>query len=174
MSRNDFYQELKEKRAEQLFWREFDHELSRILAEKKEGVNQDEFFDSEINKEISTYKRPKTFVIENDDKHHTKLWDSMIKDTTYYFDAPIADDKIEIKKKLQFRYDSLFATSWSAPLTNRRELVLWACHQKNNYMKEHGNEAAVHPCQYPDLIERFGPNYESLKGKLGYLKGLFD
>ena len=174
MSRNELYNELKEARREQLFWREFDKEVANQIAMKKEGKVESDGYHPDKCKYIKPYQRPEAFTVENDDKHHTKLWDSMLKDCAFYFDNPNATDKVATKKKLQFRYDSLFSSSWRAPLNNRHDLLLWACQQRNSYMAENGNEGAEEHCEYQTLLSKYGPDYEPLKDKIGYLRGLFE
>ena len=172
MNKEQFYNELKRKRAELLFQREFDNELARILAEKKEGTYTKTNFDPEYMKEIDGYQRPKPFTIEHDDKYKSRMWETCLKDCTFYFDNPKGSEKTEMKKKLQFRYDSLFPDYWKAPLDNRRKLVMWACEQKNNYMKEKENENGIEECNYNVLLQKYGPNYDALEEKLGHIKGL--
>ena len=174
MNKNEFYKELKNRRSDQLFWRSFDDELSKVLASKREGTYDNNNFREGKYPEIKPYMRPVDFTIENDDKFNTKLWGSFLKDAAFYYDHPFAQDKANIKSKIQLRYDSLFSSSWRAPINNRRELLIWACNNKNNYMAEKGNEAAIEPCEYNTLVDKYGPDYESLKEKVGYVKGLFD
>ncbi|CAI2382451.1 unnamed protein product [Moneuplotes crassus] len=174
MNKNEFYKELKEKRAEQLFWKNFNEELENVLASKKAGTFETSNYREGKYPEIPPYQRPKDFVIENDDKYNTKLWGSFLKDSAFYYDNPHAQDKVDIKSKIQLRYDSLFSSSWTAPLNSRKDLLLWACEQKNQYMAENENDAPNEVCEFNQLVEKYGPNYEPLKEKVGYMKGLFD
>ena len=41
-------------------------------------------------------------------------------------------------------------------------------------MTKNGNGDNLEECNYGTLIEKYGPNYEPLKDKLGYIKGLFE
>ena len=174
MNKNEFYKQLKAQRAEQLFWRAFDDELSGIIAAKKSGTFVESNFREGEYKEIKPLQRPVEFTVEKDDKYNTKLWASLMKDCAFYYDTPFANDKVEIKNKLQLRYDSLFSEQWKAPLNNRRELLLWACEQRNNYMTEKGNEEGLDVCGFNTLVDKYGPNYDPLKEKAGFLKGLLD
>ena len=174
MNKNEFYNKLKQKRADQVFWKSFDEELSKIISAKKAGTYEESNIRHDQYKEIKPFYRPKEFTVENDDKFHTKLWSSFLKDCAFYFDSPLAEDKVELKNKIQFRYDSLFSSSWRAPINNRRELLLWACNQRNTYMTEKGNEGGVEECEFNSLVEKYGPDYEPLNDKLGFIKGLFD
>ena len=174
MSRDTFYDELKRKRTEELYQKEFDEELARILASKKAGTDTPSYFDSDYMKEIDDYERPASYKIEDDDKHHTKGWNALLTDCAFYYDHPSVEDKLSTKNKLQLRYDSLFASSWRPPLSNRHDLLLWACTQKNEAMDATENPAERDTCEYSTLVTRYGPNYAPIKEKLGYMKGLFD
>ena len=80
-------------------------------------------------------------------------------------------------RTLQHRYDELFADSWRAPVQSRRDLVLWACAQKNAYLEEKGVEGddLLEDCaNYNGLLRKYGPDYSTLKAKLGHVRGLFD
>ena len=76
MSRNDFYKEIKERREELYFKKEFEKELANIIAKKREGVEENLGFDPSYMKEIPAYETPKQFAVDGDDKFKTKLWDS--------------------------------------------------------------------------------------------------
>ncbi len=174
MNRNEFYKELKEKRSEQLFWRNFDDELEKTLAAKRAGSLQESNYREGEYNEVAQYQSPKEFTIDNDDKYKTKLWNSLLKDCAFYYDSPTCEDKVEVKNKIQLRYDSLFSSSWRAPLKTRKDLLVWACQQKNEYMTENGNEGGLDTCEFNNLVEKYGPNYDQLKEKVGFMKGLFD
>ena len=104
MSKNDFYNMLKEKRTEHLYQKEYEEELARILAEKRAGKFEKNKFDPETMKEIPPYERPKPYSVENDDQYNTLLWNSMLRDSAFYFDNPNPAQKLKIKNRLQFRY----------------------------------------------------------------------
>ena len=36
------------------------------------------------------------------------MWRAMMKDCAFYYDAPTIDEEVDMKKKLQRKYDSLF------------------------------------------------------------------
>ena len=61
-------------------------------------------------------------------------------------------------------------------MQSRKDLVLWACESQNQYMDEmSAPESMKMNCnQYQGLLDKYGPNYTSLKEKLGYVRGLFD
>jgi hypothetical protein len=62
------------------------------------------------------------------------------------------------------------------PLQSRRDLVLWTCAAKNAYLTErNASESLLEDCSnYNQLLKRYGPDYDSLKPKLGYVRGLFE
>ena len=78
--------------------------------------------------------------------------------------------------KLQHRYDDLLPEGWSAPLQSRRDLITWACENRNSYLQErNAPEGLIEECQnYTQLLKKYGPDYDALKPKLGYVRGLFD
>ena len=41
-------------------------------------------------------------------------------------------------------------------------------------MNNKGNDNEIENCNYKSIIERYGPDYEGLKVKLGWTRGLFD
>jgi len=96
-----------------------------------------------------------------------------MRDSAYYFDRPTLDQEIKMKKTLQSKYDDLFREGWMPPLQSRGDLVSWVCMQQNAYMQERDAPAKQWDCENPRaLIEQFGPNYDSVKAKLGYIKGI--
>ena len=166
---------MKRRRADELFMREFNEQYAKFISLKKEGKLIDEKFDSELMNEILPLEAPKDFIIENDDKFQSQKWDSLMKDCAFYYDIPTSEDKREIKKKLQFRYDSLFSSAWRAHINSRHDLMLWACKQRNEYLNQHEDIEKVQGCEdVTSLIDKYGPDYSSLKEKLGSFKGLFE
>jgi hypothetical protein len=81
-----------------------------------------------------------------------------------------------MKFKLQHRYDDLFADPWAPPLQSRKDLVTWTCEKRNEYLTERAApESLLEDCKnYAALLRNYGPNYDSLNGKLGHVRGLFD
>ena len=77
---------------------------------------------------------------------------------------------------LQRRYDDLFADSWNPPLQSRRDLLTWVCEKRNGYLSEKdAPEDLLEDCEnYGGLLRKYGPDYDSLKAKLGHVRGLFD
>jgi hypothetical protein len=70
----------------------------------------------------------------------------------------------------------LFAESWNAPLQSRRDLLTWVCEKRNAYLSErNAPEELQEDCQnYSALVNKYGPDYDALKAKLGHVRGLFD
>ena len=103
------------------------------------------------------------------------MWQALMKDCGYYFDVPNLDDELEMRLKLQRKYDGLFKPGWHPPLTSRRDLMTWACNQYNTAQLEANPDHQSFDCEnYRALISIFGPDYNRLKPKLGYIRGLFD
>ena len=80
-----------------------------------------------------------------------------------------------MKKLIQRKYDHLFQPGWRPALQSRRDLVTWACNQYNQKLEAQSDSSDLIDCQnYQALLFEFGPNYDSLKKKLGHVRGLFD
>lgn len=81
-----------------------------------------------------------------------------------------------MRNTLQGKYDALFQPGWRPPLQSRRDLLTWACGQYNNMIneKELGERNLAECENYGALVGAFGPDYDRLRPKLGYMKGLFD
>ena len=97
-----------------------------------------------------------------------------MKDATFYLDNPELKDEISMRQKLQYRYDSLFTTTMRPPLQSRRDLVNWTCQAQNAWMQEkEAPEKLMMDCtNYNKLLTTYGPDYTTIKKKLGFLKGL--
>jgi len=99
-----------------------------------------------------------------------------MKDAAFFFDYPTIQEQRETKFQLQHRYDDLFADSWRPPVQSRRDLLTWTCQQRNSYLSErNAAEALLDDCEnYAGLLRKYGPDYSSLKSKLGHVRGLFE
>ena len=133
-------------------------------------------FDYYMNPPIRKLRR---FTIEGDDANKTKMWESFMVDCAHYYDKPTLTQEKQMKKDLQYKYDHLFANGIYPRLQSRRDLVTWACYSwqdaKKARVPEEEQEAINDRCEeYTRLIDQYGPNYTTLKQKLGYIKGLFD
>ena len=157
-----------------LFDAEFQAEVQRQLAVKRSGATLAEQLGVEKQASVTERKR---FTIANDDANQTLMWRALMKDCAFYYDAPTIEDEVAMKKKLQFKYDSLLQPGWVPALTSRRDLLTWGCNQYNQSVqqREDFSEDQLAPCDnYQALLFEFGPNYDRLKAKLGHIKGLFD
>lgn len=163
-----------------IFERDFVHAFNKYLGEKREGANMT----YAQKKDWKEYRltpafesQIKAFTVEGDDtKLHKAKWTSFLKDAAFYYDLPTLHEQREMRFKLQNRYDDLFADQWRAPLASRRDLITWVCESRNSYLKEReANEDLLEDCQnYSSLLRKYGPNYDSLKNKLGHVRGLFE
>ena len=100
-----------------------------------------------------------------------------MKDCAFYFDKPSLQEESSMKKTLLTKYDDLFPGVAMRPtLQSRMDLMNWACSAQNSWMDSKGAPAeSVMDCSKPQaLLDKFGPDYSSLKAKIGHIKGLFD
>ena len=82
-----------------------------------------------------------------------------------------------MKRTLQTKYDDLFPGVAMRPtLQSRKDLVDWACAAQNSFMqaKEAPEDRLMDCSRYQGLLDQYGPDYSSLKGRLGGIRGLFD
>jgi hypothetical protein len=84
-----------------------------------------------------------------------------------------------MKRDLQYKYEDLFENGIFPELHNRHQLVTWACKSweetKKGTVPEDQRDAINDRCEdYGRLLSTYGPDYSSLKKKLGYVRGLFD
>jgi len=54
--------------------------------------------------------------------------------------------------------------------------VTWACESQNRFLTERNvsEDRLLNCTNYDALLQKYGPNYDNLKAKLGYVAGLFD
>ena len=99
-----------------------------------------------------------------------------MRDSALYYDNPTIEDERNIKRKLQKRYDGLFEAQWNPRLRSRRDLLTWSCLEKNKAMEaKSAPETNLDDCEnYSQLLQRYGPNVEHLKDKIGYLRGILE
>uniref|UniRef100_A0A7S3IYN0 Uncharacterized protein n=1 Tax=Strombidium inclinatum TaxID=197538 RepID=A0A7S3IYN0_9SPIT len=101
----------------------------------------------------------------------------MLTASAYYFDHPTLDQEVKMKHTLQTEFDHVLPSGWRPPLQSRRDLLVWSCNHYTNHLKDEGRLAEdAFTCEdnYATLLKTFGPNYEALKSKVGYIKGIFD
>jgi len=117
------------------------------------------------------------FKVENDNKFKSKKWEALMSDCAFYLDKPDLHDESVMKKTLMTKYDDLFLGKAMKPtLQSRKDLINWACLNQNNYMaaKSAPEEHIMDCTRYQNLLDTYGPDYSTLKAKVGYLQGLFD
>jgi hypothetical protein len=73
-------------------------------------------------------------------------------------------------RNVKQHYDELFAGPWRPPMQSRKDLLLWACEQRNQALAETHEPLN---CTYNALMQDFGPNLDSLRDKLGGVRGLW-
>ena len=155
-----------------LFEAEFQKEVDRQIANKQAtagapvavrlGIKHDD-------------PRPnQRFIIAGDDEDQTLMWRSFLKTCAFYYDVPSVQDENLMRTTLQSKYDSILQPGWRAPLTTRRDLLTWACGQLNTNLEIKEIETRVDCENYNHLLSNFGPDYDKLRPKLGYIRGLFD
>ena len=61
-------------------------------------------------------------------------------------------------------------------LQSRKDLMMWACTAQNAYManKEAPQDKMMDCNRYGALLDKYGPNYDSIRAKVGHIRGLFD
>ena len=111
--------------------------------------------------------------MKEDDEQKSKKWDALLTDCAFYFDSPSIKQEVAMKKTLQLKYDDLLKVGWRPALQTRRDLIDWACHSHNKYQEEKGVELTNNCESSSYLIAKYGPEYDGLKEKLGFVKGLF-
>jgi len=115
--------------------------------------------------------------VEGDNKFRTKKWDALMGDCAFYFDKPSIKEESHMKKTLMTKYDDLFpGVAMKPTLQSRRDLMNWACTAQNAYMvKKEAPEQDIIDCtRYQSLLDKYGPDYTSLKTRVGHIRGLFD
>ena len=100
-------------------------------------------------------------------------WRALLEDCAFYFDEPTIKQETKMRKTLQLKYDDLFTASWRPALQSRGDLVEWACLRQNAWIEEKGAEGQMDCSNVQGLIDEFGPDYSSVRAKLGFVKGLF-
>lgn len=150
--------------------------MQRQLEQAKAdaGKHYAEKVDHDKYVKVAEAKKPQKFVIEGDEPTlQPKMWASAMRDASYYFDQPSIEQEAKMKKTLQAKYDDIFGEDWYPQMTNRTDLVSWVCLRQNKFMQANDAADKMWNCENPKaLLEQFGPNYEVVKAKLGYVRGL--
>lgn len=120
---------------------------------------------------------PVMFKVAGDNKFKSKKWDALMSDCAFYFDKPTLKDESSMKKTLMTKYDDLFVgTAMKPTLQSRKDLLGWACTAQNSWMtaKDAPEQHMIDCTRYQVMLDKYGPDYSSLKGRVGYIRGLFD
>ena len=175
-SRDEHREKLKQEAKNALFDQEFAAEVERQIAEKQANKGKSLLEKMKLDSVTQKNELAPRFKIDGDDSYQTLMWRSLMKDCAFYYDVPTLDDELKMRRTLQRKYDDLFQENWRPPLTSRRDLLTWACRQYNGSLEARDvDQQNFVDCEnYQALIFEFGPDYNRLKGKLGYIRGLFD
>eukprot|EP00347_Sterkiella_histriomuscorum_P012897 403366798 len=178
-TRDQMEEQLKAHTKAAIFESQFAQAFEKILSEKRSGQNQTYADKVKRNDYTMTdgYAEVKPFTVEGDDNNlRVAKWNSLLKDSAFYFDVPTLLQQRETRRKLQLRYDDLFAETMRFPLQSRRDLLSWACNAKNEHLKsKEASEELLENCEnYTALLRKYGPDYDKLKNKLAHVRGLFD
>lgn len=172
LDKKQLQDQMTAKVSDQLFYTNFYYQMGEKMKNLQEESAKT--YAEKVNRDDYTYTaarvKPTRFRIPDDDAFKTKKWDSLFKECGFYFNEPTIGQELKMKQALQLKYDDLFADGWRPPLQNRTVLMQWACESHNTWMTEKGNEAALKSCERTGaLIEQYGPDYNGLKAKLGYV-----
>ena len=121
---------------DQIFQQQLMQALARKDQERANPKTYAETVDRSKYTKVQSLEYKKAFTVAGDDKYKSKKWESMMKDAAFYLDNPQIKDEVEMRKKLQYRYDSLFSTAMRPPLQSRKDLVTWTCQAQNAWMQE--------------------------------------
>ena len=172
-------EQLKAQAKAAIFERQFAEQFEKHLNKKRLG--QEDLLADKVNRNDYTYldgyKEVKPFTVEGDDNNlRIAKWNSLLRDAAFYYDYPTLEQEKKQRSKIQLRYDDLFENTMRFPLQSRRDLLTWACQAKNNNLQEKGAQPELlENCEaYNDLLRKYGPDYDKLRSKLGYVRGLFD
>lgn len=178
-SRDQMEEQLKAQAKAAIFERQFAEAFEKQLQKKRMGEQQ--MLADKVDRTDYTvtdgYQEVKPFTVEGDDNNlRIAKWNSLLKDAAFYYDYPTFEQEKKQRHKIQLRYDDLFENTMRFPLQSRRDLLTWACQAKNAHLQEKGAEPEhFENCHaYEELLRRYGPDYDKLKHKLGYVRGLFD
>jgi hypothetical protein len=158
----------------------FQKQLMTALKKKEDELAQEyeKTYAERINRDDYTVMPravvyQKSFTVAGDDKVKGKMWESMMTDACHYFDRPGISDEVKVRRNFQRKYDSLFSTTMRPPMQSRKDLVLWTCAAQNAWMADKERPELAMECDnYDGLLKKFGPDYTTIKKKLGYIKGL--
>ena len=162
----------------------FNRQLSEVLAQKQ--AEREQYGQKTYAEQVDANKYrvmrptlgedPVMFKVAGDDSFKSKKWEALMTDCAFYYDKPTLSDESNMKRTLLTKYDDLFAVAMKPTLQSRRDLVGWACQAQNAYMqsKDAPAEHLMDCTKYQGLLEKYGPDYSTLKSRVGHLRGLFD
>ena len=163
----------------QMFQEKLEEAIMRQAANKKANSSEplvhsyENYFAFNIVDNRELYSKP--FAVQGDDKHNSKLWGELKKEAGHYFDCPTVQQEREMRDNLQLKYDGILPAGWRPPLQSRQDLLFWSCQKHVEYLKENTSETQFEDCHnHRGLVEKYGPNYDALRKKLGHIRGLFD
>ena len=130
----------------------FNQQVEKLIEERKKQKQADaegkrtyaEKVDQSLYTVTPYVKEPHRFQVEGDDKYFSKQWESMMKDCGFYYDNPSVEQEVQMKRTLQKKYsDDLFQNVMRPRLQSRKDLMLWACSQQNQFMDDMSAPASL-------------------------------
>lgn len=172
---------LRQETRDQIFNRQLAEVIAQKQKERIDSVNKTYAEQVDASKythaKLNLGQDPPSYKIQGDNKFKTKKWEAMMSDCAFYFDRPSIAEESAMKKTLMTKYDDLFPGVAMKPvLQSRKDLMNWACGAQNSFMADKGApEENIMDCtRYQALLDKYGPDYTSLKERIGHFKGLFD
>jgi len=179
LNRSQIEAKLRSETRDQIFNRQ----LADVMAQKEhKRATTEQTYSEKVDWTEYTTKRPTygqdpvMFTVEDDDKFKTKKWEAMLSDCAFYFDKPTLKEESNMKKTLLTKYDDLFTVAMRPTLQTRKDLLNWACTAQNSYMTttDAPAEKLIDCTRYQSLLDKYGPDYSTLKSRVGHIRGLFD
>ena len=105
-----------------------------------------------------------------DDKLKSKAWSNAYSQASYYLDNPTSDIRRNYLNKFRYNFHGLLSGTKDPvelpDLRSRESLVLWVCKKHNEFLENQNSEFRT-DCDAKKLIEKYGPNYNTVKRFLG-------
>ncbi len=175
LDKKQLHDELTEKVKAQIFEKQLNERLQAHLEKKIADGNKT--YAEKVDRSkyaVDVDHTPSQFEIRGDDPVLKPLkWASAYTDAAFYFDHPTVQQEKQIKKKFQSRYDDLFAQGYRPALQNRSTLVEWVCTQHQAFLTEKGKEPTNNCKNVQEMIQTFGPDYSTVRAKLGWSKHMY-
>ena len=117
LDREQFNEKLKQETKDIIFSQQLSKAVEAARQQKIEDAGKTYAEQSGVKRENYTLtqsnlttNRPLRFKVTGDDKFFTGKWEAMMKDCTFYYDAPSLDAENDMRRKLQRKYaDDLFS-----------------------------------------------------------------